>query len=85
MKSSNQPAHGALIETCLNTASGFFLSYMTWVLIVVPLYDLPVTTHDNLSITMIFTVVSIIRGYFWRRIFNKNDKTNRTRQEENVH
>jgi hypothetical protein len=39
--------------------------------IVVPVWNLPVRPIDNLGITGLFTVVSVIRSYVWRRIFNR--------------
>lgn len=38
--------------------------------IVYPLYGYAVTLGDNLALSAILTVVSIARGYVWRRIFN---------------
>ena len=35
---------------------------------------LPVRPIDNLGITGLFTVVSVIRSYVWRRIFNRIHK-----------
>jgi len=71
MRSGHQTKGGALIETCLNTASGFILSYLLWVFVVVDLYDLDTDYVDNLSITVIFTILSIVRSYVWRRLMTK--------------
>lgn len=60
----------SFIEASLNTAIGFVISYLTWILIVVPLYHMELSHKDNLMITLIFTVVSVIRGYVVRRYFN---------------
>jgi hypothetical protein len=59
----------SLIEQVLNVASGFIISLIVWQT-VGPLMGYSVTLGDNLIITAIFTVVSIIRGYLWRRYFN---------------
>lgn len=59
----------SLIETCLNVAIGFCVSYSMWPL-VAWLYDIPYSAAQNLGITMIFTVLSITRGYIVRRWFN---------------
>lgn len=61
---------GSLVEQVLNTASGFVLSLVIWQTIG-PLFGYHVTLHDNLYITAIFTVASILRGYLWRRFFNR--------------
>lgn len=60
----------SFIEASINTAIGFIISYLTWILIVVPLYHMELSHKDNLVITLIFTVVSVIRGYVIRRYFN---------------
>ena len=62
----------SLTESCLNTASGFVVSWLVWVYIVVPYWNLPVRAADNLAITGMFTVVSIARTYVWRRLFNRS-------------
>jgi len=57
------------MEAALNTASGFLISLLTqWV--VFPFFSFHPSLHENLEITTIFTVVSIARSYFWRRLFN---------------
>jgi hypothetical protein len=66
----NQTRLESFIEQCLNVASGFIISLMVWTFFIVPVWHLDVNMHQNLVITMIFTVVSIVRGYFWRRFFN---------------
>jgi len=60
----------SLIEQLLNIGSGFIVSLLLWSYVVVPVWGLRVSTHDNLAITALFTVASIIRGYCWRRWFN---------------
>lgn len=63
----------SLFESLVNTAIGFLVSMLTWV-IVARLYGIPMTLADNLGITAIFTVVSIARQYVLRRIFNRRIK-----------
>lgn len=59
----------SFLEALLNTASGFLTSLLTqWV--VFPWFQFYPSLHENLTITAIFTVVSIVRSYVWRRIFN---------------
>lgn len=57
------------IEGVLNVGSGFILAMILWQFIVAPLYGYKVTIMDNAGLTAIFTGVSLVRGYFWRRIF----------------
>ena len=61
----------SLIEQFMNIGSGFIVSLLIWSYVIVPVWGIETNFHDNLHITLIFTVVSIIRGYIWRRIFNK--------------
>lgn len=60
----------SLIEASLNTASGFVVSLIVWQFLVAPMFGLPVNWAMNFGITIIFTVVSILRSYIWRRFFN---------------
>lgn len=61
----------SLIEQLLNVGSGFLLSLVVWQ-VTGPWFGYEVTLAANLGITSIFTVVSVIRGYVWRRFFNAN-------------
>lgn len=61
----------SLIESLLNTFSVFVLS-MIITMIVLPFYNTDeLTWLHSFQITVIFTVVSILRNYIWRRLFNK--------------
>jgi hypothetical protein len=67
-----QTKQQSLIESLTQTAIGFLVSLFTWYCILwTELFDITVTFTDNLVITGIFTVVSIIRGYLIRRFYNK--------------
>ena len=59
----------SLLEASLNTASGFIVSLIVWQSICKWL-DIPMPLGRNLLITGIFTIVSIVRSYLWRRLFN---------------
>lgn len=60
----------SLVEQVFNIGSGFILSLLIWTALITPMYDIRVSAGENLEITGIFTVVSILRGYIWRRAFN---------------
>lgn len=64
----------SLIEQFCNVGSGFIVSLVIWSAVVVPIWNLPVNMHENLIITGIFTVSSVIRGFIWRRFFNSKEK-----------
>ena len=59
----------SLMEVLINTAIGYFVALATQI-IVFPCFDIEVTYHQQFMIGLIFTVVSIVRGYFVRRLFN---------------
>jgi len=59
----------SLVEQVFNVGSGVVLSLIVGQ-IVYPLFGYPVSLMDNLGLTAIFTVVSVLRGYVWRRVFN---------------
>lgn len=61
----------SFVEQILNVGSGFIVSLIVWTLIVTPYWDIEVSMTDNLTITALFTVISVARGYLWRRYFNK--------------
>lgn len=60
----------SLLEACANTATGFVISYGVTV-IGYRAMGVNVSAAQNLAIVGILTVVSIARGYFLRRIFNR--------------
>lgn len=68
-----QSKFGSLIEACINTAIGF-LTTLVLAPIVYPLFGHTFTLAQNLGITAIFTVVSVLRGYAVRRWFNAQIK-----------
>jgi len=58
------------IETSLNIGSGFILAYSTWLFVIIPLIEKGyLSIDDSLIITSIFTVITFVRSYFWRRMF----------------
>jgi hypothetical protein len=59
----------SLIETLASIAIGFAVSVIITA-IVMPAYGHAVTLQDNIEITAIFTVLSLVRGYAVRRVFN---------------
>ena len=56
------------VETCLNTGIGFGIA-MTAQILVFPLFGFNPPLATNFYIALIFTVISIVRGYIMRRIF----------------
>lgn len=61
--------HSAL-EAAASTLIGFLISY--WLnYFLLPIFGYNVTHSQNFWIVTIFTLVSLIRGYFLRRLFNR--------------
>jgi hypothetical protein len=54
---------------CLSTFIGWFISMGSQIAIL-PWFGIHVPVSTNLYISLIFTVISVIRGYFVRRLFN---------------
>lgn len=65
-----QSRKNSLIESCCNVGSGFLLSMLIWEAVIEPAWGIEKNLLDNIGITLIFTLASLIRGYIWRRIFN---------------
>ena len=71
-----QTKKGSLFETCCNVMSGLILAYFTWTYIMIPLsvsFSWDMNTLQIKQVFLfngIFTLISIVRGYFWRRLFN---------------
>lgn len=65
----SQSRLGSACESALNTASGFVVALIVWHFVAAA-YAIPMPIETNLQITAIFTVVSIVRSYLWRRLFN---------------
>ena len=60
----------SMIETVLNVTIGYIVAILSQI-VVFPMFDINIEFKDNLLIGGYFTVISIIRGYFIRRLFNK--------------
>lgn len=66
----SQSKKNSIIEVIINVGSGFFTGVLIQI-IIFPWFGLSTNLLENMLITFIFTVVSILRGYTVRRIFNK--------------
>ena len=60
----------SLIESAVQTFIGLAVSFVIQ-LIIYPVMNIPVTFSQNIIITAVFTIASILRGYIIRRIFNR--------------
>ena len=65
----SQSRLGSMIEAVANVAVGYGVAVATQV-VVFPWFGLHASMSDNLLIGAIFTVVSLVRSYTLRRLFN---------------
>ena len=64
-----QSKKASMIEVCINTLAGYLIALITQMLIF-PLFDIYISHGSSMLIAVIFTVISIIRSYIMRRVFN---------------
>ena len=64
----------SLIESLTSTTIGIIIGIVLN-LTILPIFGYPVSLSDSLWISVIFTVISIIRSYIIRRWFNSKEKT----------
>lgn len=67
-----QTRRHSVIETLVNTGSGFVLAALAQQFIITPLFALQTSAVQNLWITVFFTVLSLARSYIVRRFFNSH-------------
>lgn len=60
----------SIIEAVSNTVIGLLTSFIIQ-LIIYPFLNIEVSINQNIFITFVFFIASIIRGYIVRRLFNK--------------
>ena len=60
----------SLIESIIDIGTGFIIALLIQIYIF-PMFNLYPTIEVGIKIALIFTVVSILRSWFWRTMFNK--------------
>lgn len=60
----------SILESVTNVVVGYCLAVLTQVL-VFPLFELKISLGENLGIGAIFTVISLLRSFALRRLFNR--------------
>ena len=68
-----QTKRQSLIETLTSVFVGWLIGVILN-LTILPLFDYNITVVDSLWVSLIFTVVSVARGYVIRRWFNSKEK-----------
>lgn len=61
----------SLVEQLVNIGSGMIIAFAVMELVLAPILGIGITPMQNVWTTIVLTVVSVIRSYFWRRFFNK--------------
>lgn len=65
---SKQSRSMSLIESAANTGAGFLLSLVLQISLF-SLMSIETTTSQNLVMSVVFTLASLVRGYLMRRVF----------------
>ena len=60
----------SIIEAITNTVVGLLTAFGIQ-LVIYPILNIEVSINQNIIITIVFFIASILRGYVVRRIFNK--------------
>ena len=68
-----QSRRGSLIEVFTNVVVGYALAVVTQI-IVFPWFGLQPGLGDNLALGLVFTSISLLRGYALRRLFARIDR-----------
>ena len=68
-----QTKRQSLIETLTSVFVGWLIGVILNML-VLPLFDYDVSLTDGVLISIIFTAVSVVRGYVIRRFFNSKER-----------
>ena len=68
-----QTKRQSLIETLTSVFVGWLIGVILN-LTILPLFDYNITVVDSLWVSLIFTVISVVRGYFIRRFFNSKER-----------
>jgi len=66
----SQSKRHSLIESVVQQGTGFVLSLLVWEFVVKPVWNIQTNLAESLSITLLFTLVSVARSYCFRRLFN---------------
>ncbi len=70
MRPKGQSIPGSFFEAASNTLGGFLIAWMAWVHVVGPFLNYDVHYLDGFLVTFFFAILSLVRGFVIRRIFN---------------
>ena len=76
----SQSRLGTLVEQVCNVGSGLLIAMLTWVWVMPHWFSawsyvfgevrLEYDAHSAVASATLFTIISLVRGYLWRRAFN---------------
>jgi len=72
-----------LIETCIDVGSGLILSTLIQ-LFIFPFFEMYPTVLESFHIAIIFTIISMIRSFIWRTIFENKKKQLKLQRIKNL-
>ena len=61
----------SMVEASASTAVGFVVSLLVWRYVVRPIFGYDGSVFEDLAITIIFTIASVLRCYLIRRLFER--------------
>ena len=64
-------------QSLIETLTSVFVGWLIGVILnltVLPLFDYNITVVDSLLVSLIFTVISVVRGHLIRRFFNSKER-----------
>ena len=65
----SQSVSHSFIESVTNVTTGYFIAIISQMTIF-PAFGIEITLTENFTIAGLFTVISVIRSFFFRRVFN---------------
>lgn len=65
-----QSPRQSMTEVVVSTAVAFAISAALQQWVINPLFGLGTSPAENLLITVLFTIISLVRSYLFRRFFN---------------
>ena len=66
----SQTRRHSAIESCANIAIGYLVAISAQI-VIFPMFGIHASTRDHMLIGLAFTVVSLVRSYVLRRLFNR--------------
>lgn len=72
----SQSRKHSMLEAIINVVVGFSINFLLNML-VFPLFGWEISAAQNIALGVIYTVISIVRSYSLRRVFNRWHKAQR--------